>query len=865
MLNDNDELKWLKADFHLHTKADKEFLYNGDSFIKDYITALKSSGIKIGVITNHNKFDLDEFNSLQRKAKEEEIYLLPGVEFSVNDGSKGIHILIIFDDNWIHNKENRNYIQDFLIGAFNGKSNFDIPPYPNSNYNLKETYEKLNIFNKDYFFVLAHVDDDNGLFKELKGRNLENFVRMECFQKVLGLQKSENKDNYQKLTNLINKSIAQIEGTDNAQKGLAGISNSTRFCYLKIGDFNFDAIKFALIAHKNRVSHDKTPDINNSFIKSISFEGGLLNGTKIKFSPELNTLIGIRGSGKSAIIEILRYVLAIPFTSTSVDKDYKNKLVEYVLGSGGKVILEVVNRHKEKYKIEKILGQKEDIYKNDIIQNGISINAIIPSILYFGQKDLSNKDADFESDLIRRLTGNKLDNIQKQIGQKKQEVASVIFEMEKIKNLNELKNETLTTIADAEHQLKIFEDKKIEEKLRTQASYDSDISILSSYYEEINNFIDEIQKTIDGNKGIFETSISGSEINKEYYSKVDQIIEKIKISFQKIPDALKEIKNLIKEYHLVIDAISKKREELKDQFAKIKREINIQNINPDRFLELKRIIQTNQLKLKEIEKSEKQRQNLNDELFQKLVDLNELWHKEFKILKDEIEKINQNKTKINIEIEFKGRRDEFLNKMKQIFRGTNIRESNYQEITEHYKDFIEIYKDFDNLNLILNQNQLFEFKKRFYENLIELLCFRVNDKIIIKYNGKEMSKHSLGQRASALILFILSQHEQDILIIDQPEDDLDNQSIYHEVIKKILELKGNMQFIFATHNPNIPVLGDSEKIIVTSYDENRINIIQGNIDKKETQQYIIDIMEGGQEAFNRRKDIYNNWKVPEKQ
>ena len=213
---------------------------------------------------------------------------------------------------------------------------------------------------------------------------------------------------------------------------------------------------------------------------------------------------------------------------------------------------------------------------------------------------------------------------------------------------------------------------------------------------------------------------------------------------------------------------------MKDQFAKIKREINIQNINPDRFLELKRIIQTNQLKLKEIEKSEKQRQNLNDELFQKLVDLNELWHKEFKILKDEIEKINQNKTKINIEIEFKGRRDEFLNKMKQIFRGTNIRESNYQEITEHYKDFIEIYKDFDNLNLILNQNQLFEFKKRFYENLIELLCFRVNDKIIIKYNGKEMSKHSLGQRASALILFILSQQEQDILIIDQPEDDLDN-------------------------------------------------------------------------------------------
>jgi hypothetical protein len=70
-----------------------------------------------------------------------------------------------------------------------------------------------------------------------------------------------------------------------------------------------------------------------------------------------------------------------------------------------------------------------------------------------------------------------------------------------------------------------------------------------------------------------------------------------------------------------------------------------------------------------------------------------------------------------------------------------------------------------------------------------------------------------------------------------------------------------MQFIFATHNPNIPVLGDSEKIISCSYSESKINLLEGNIDNFEMQKKIIKIMEGGEEAFNRRKDIYEKWSV----
>lgn len=66
--------EWIRADFHLHTRADKEFSYLGDDdrFISDYIDALKEQQIKMGIITNHNKFNLSEYKGLKKKAKKME-------------------------------------------------------------------------------------------------------------------------------------------------------------------------------------------------------------------------------------------------------------------------------------------------------------------------------------------------------------------------------------------------------------------------------------------------------------------------------------------------------------------------------------------------------------------------------------------------------------------------------------------------------------------------------------------------------------------------------------------------------------------------------------------------------------------------
>ena len=123
-----------------------------------------------------------------------------------------------------------------------------------------------------------------------------------------------------------------------------------------------------------------------------------------------------------------------------------------------------------------------------------------------------------------------------------------------------------------------------------------------------------------------------------------------------------------------------------------------------------------------------------------------------------------------------------------------------------------------------------------------------------------LRQHSIGQKASALILFILTQSDNDIILIDQPEDDLDNKIIYDELISTIIEKKQGVQFIFATHNANIPVLGDAERVLVVEYQDTKIDVNQGNIDSDETHQQIVDIMEGGKEAFDKRQLIYTSWR-----
>jgi len=85
-------------------------------------------------------------------------------------------------------------------------------------------------------------------------------------------------------------------------------------------------------------------------------------------------------------------------------------------------------------------------------------------------------------------------------------------------------------------------------------------------------------------------------------------------------------------------------------------------------------------------------------------------------------------------------------------------------------------------------------------------------------------------------------------------------SVFEDVIKLVRTLKKSIQFIFATHNANFPVLGDAEQVGACSFTAGAGAIQIGSIDEPDIQKAIVSIMEGGHEAFARRKEIYQLWK-----
>lgn len=858
---------WLKADFHMHTASDKQFQYGGGHFATDFINKLIDKNIRISVITNHNKFKLDEYRELKEKGKLNNIWVLPGVELSVDDGANGIHVLIVFDPKtWI--QEPDNYIERFLNAAFENVSNFENADQ-RCIFSLTTLLNKLSEYQaqgRDSFIILAHVDQTNGFFGGLNGGKIKQIASNELFRHfVLGFQKSRTRDNIANFKQWTgDEAPVLVEGSDCksiADIGKLDAAGREQVSYVKIGEFNFNALKFALSDHKYRVS-DSLPDNQNQHIKSISFEGGLLDGKKICFSPELNCFIGIRGSGKSSIIEMLRYALGLSLTSSSADNQYKSSLVEFALGSGGKVKVEIIGEHGKYYRIEKIYNQKEVIFdEGGNIVSG-DVVAVFNTPVYFGQKDLSYKNDGFQTDLLKRLIGNSLDGIQRQIEGKKIEVKNLLLEKQKVQNADVLLKDTEAAINNLQVKLNYFREKGVEEKLKSLTEFDSDEQALTRIKSDITSFGDAVSSVINDFREFFSAAHNGSEQNRTTFEKVNSLIVELKAEYLRLEDLVKNVNSIHGRFSIVQNEFSQRKYAMKEDFAKIKRELNSETINPDMFLSLNKQLNTARMKLVQIQEMQKRSTQLEATLLAKLVELNELWHRNYMQLKQEADIINNQGGPIQIDVTYKGDRSQFLDTIKSFFRGTAIREATYQGLVNKYQDFIEIYRDRSNLNQTISENSIGIFNTRFDENLSGLLTYKVPDSVVINYKGKPLDKHSLGQRASALILFLLAQKDTNVLIIDQPEDDLDNQTIYDEIIKKLIELKGGTQFVFATHNANIPVLGDSEQVMACDFDDqSRIKVVAGSIDDNNIQQLIVKIMEGGEEAFNKRRDIYNIWSI----
>jgi histidinol phosphatase-like enzyme len=145
-----------------------------------------------------------------------------------------------------------------------------------------------------------------------------------------------------------------------------------------------------------------------------------------------------------------------------------------------------------------------------------------------------------------------------------------------------------------------------------------------------------------------------------------------------------------------------------------------------------------------------------------------------------------------------------------------------------------------------------------YEYISSLDYLDYNYKL--RQADKDLDQLSPGERGALLLVFYLLLDKNDCpLIIDQPEDNLDNHSVANILVPFIKRAKKRRQIIMVTHNPNLAVVADAEQVISVSLDKknnNKFSFISGSIENKEINDSIVNILEGAMPAFTNRRKKY---------
>ncbi len=223
------------------------------------------------------------------------------------------------------------------------------------------------------------------------------------------------------------------------------------------------------------------------------------------------------------------------------------------------------------------------------------------------------------------------------------------------------------------------------------------------------------------------------------------------------------------------------------------------------------------------------------------------------------------------------------------FREVFFRNINQNQVGSFYSieggnvQFDKLIKeiDFDNKddvkNFLINTIEaIFEDKREHYDNASRYLEGQIKDPLelynslfslsFLEYNyqlmqsNKKLQQLSPGERGALLLIFyLLLDKDNKPLIIDQPEDNLDNHSVANILVPFIRKAKAKRQIILVTHNPNLAVVSDAEQVIFVNIDKENDYAFEhqsGSIENRDINKRIVQVLEGAMPAFNKRKQKY---------
>ena len=897
--------EWHKWDLHFHTPSSYDY-EDGSVTNDDIVNGLLANDVATVAITDHHVIDVERISELQRIAAGR-ITILPGIEFlSDARGKEPIHIIGIFPEN-----ANLSFVWEQI------KNRTNIARIYSSGVQINEVYNDLvdtcKLIHDLGGLVTIHAGSkSNGIDKITNSlphyeAQKEDIAR--CVD-IFDMGKEEDLEGYRKFVfPSLKKKYPMVLCSDNHNIKNYSVKQN---CWIK-GMTNFAGLKQIIFEPDLRVRvQSSNPDnkLGRLVITEAEFEdtNGLFGKQTIHFNENLNSIIGGKSSGKSLLLHSMANAIdaaqvgrisdALSIPRTYFDGSYQLKV-----------------RWKDDY--ENVLSSESEdnrkityipqLYINYLAEkdNEEELNNLLISILrqnttfaafYVGKKnEIANKNGDIQK-LLGEMLKERNDaidtfNALKEIGK----VADVQKSIDELKK----KIEAITKASS----LTPEEQTKYKQFLADEQNLQKWIA----YYKGLIELIAQVSTTVDtGIEFILGERVDGESGAK--YSKLQSILAPYQI-----PDDFKQLvnsyeanqRNLQAQFKESLKALNyeAKIQDCEKQLAKIREDIKpvLAKVTSQKDLEAlkgKLQVETSRLeKSKVLDKKFKESAANYRALQQKTGDeLTQL----YALYKDIVNTVNLTYSNITDEIKLVASlgyaKEESLfypavNKNKltdsAYFYTLYPKDSSYLNLDEMPRFFKSIRNVRDGaLNYSLDGTTVVQMPlNQDYESIDDLYRFLLEDHLKlhfdIQYKNDHLLQMSPGKKGTVLLILFLELSSAEYpIFIDQPEDNLDNRTIYDLLCKMIREKKQSRQIIIVSHNANLVVATDSENVIVANQlgqssskrtFASRFEYVNGPLElsfdnsadptlselqAKGIKEHVCDILEGGIEAFHNRESRY---------
>ena len=862
--------KWWRFDFHTHTRASADFMKGCDEKIKTEVTPefwlrkFIDKGIDCLAVTDHNSGAWvgelqDALKKLEYQAGKKLLWLFPGVEISVNGG---IHILAIFDTD-----KTTAHI-DSLLGAVDyGGTRGD-----SDGVTSKSAVEVINIIHQhDGLAIPAHVDKHRGLFKEYeyKGTTLQAILESPYLQAI------ELCDpDYSKPVPYVKGKfdLTEICGSDvhNFRSDKFGT-----FTWVKMDEPSLAGLKLALIDGQASVNRNMQAQPNkhaNCIIEELEVSNAEYMGRpqplQVLFSPFLNTFIGGRGSGKSTLLEFMRLALRRDKELPTELRDAKYyQLGDDSLLTENSVIRLVYRKCDTRYRLN--WGAKSEIDSLEVQGEGGEwesedgeIESLFPAKI-FSQKQIFALAQDPQA--LLKIIG---ESPEVGYAQCQQEISALNNQYkQKQSQINELfdkcsqKNKLQGECNDLRRQIAEIEKSGHKDILQIYRIRQTQLNAIKTTESTWQEMLDSLQTTAQ--------DIAPAEIPEQVFTDHRDIYTDLQSANQQWQAITAQLLTLAQQAQSNINNWNTRKDKAEWQvrlnadiarYQKVKADLQQQGIDPDKYPQLLQQLESKRSELNKIYECNNKIERLKqerDELYQKIQQQRQsLSEKRASFLSATL----ANNKYISIELErFAAGADQVERDLRQILQCPDRFENDFSSLIEGLgHDSESLKKHINDIRLGKEEPKDKRFAKHLenlpQESMLDLKLWFPEDNLRITF-GKEdtpLEYGSPGQKCAALLAFLLSYGDEPLLL-DQPEDDLDNDLIYKLIVQQIRATKHKRQIIIVTHNANIVVNGDAEMVLPLSAGRGQSHVNQpASIQNTQVREKICAILEGGQQAFSKR-------------